>query len=105
MCVEGEGEWEYFDRYRDTGSHKKAGETCQVSGKSSYNRRGPRLRVDEKWFSCATELKRTGEEESRKLDIIPAKFQFIHHIRPDTPVLPARGAKVLIIAKGIPTEG
>ena len=72
----------------------------------------------EKQCACGTELKRIGEEESKKLDIIPAKFQVIHHIRPKyaCPACEGRGdtehpaVRVAppppqIIPKGIPTAG
>jgi len=73
---------------------------------------------EEKRCGCGTELKRIGEEESRKLDIIPAKFQVIHHIRPkyacpacegredaDHPAVRIAPPPPQIIPKGIPTAG
>ena len=71
----------------------------------------------EKICACGCELSRIGQEESEKLDIIPAKMQVIHHIRykyackncegveDDGPAVKIAPAPVQFIAKGIATPG
>jgi transposase len=72
----------------------------------------------QKRCGCGAELKRIGEEVSKKLDIIPAKFQVIRHIRPkyacgecegsddeQHPAVRIAPPVAQIIPKGIPTAG
>ncbi|HIC23548.1 MAG TPA: IS66 family transposase [Planctomycetes bacterium] len=73
---------------------------------------------EEKQCACGTEMRRIGQEESKKLDIIPAKFRVIHHIRPkyacpacegredpEHPAVRIAAPAPQIIPKGIPTAG
>jgi transposase len=73
---------------------------------------------EQKRCGCGAELKRIGEEVSKKLDIIPAKFQVIRHIRPkyacskcegsgdeEHPAVRIAPPPPQIIPKGIPTAG
>ena len=76
------------------------------------------IREDQKRCGCGAELKRIGEEVSKKLDIIPAKFRVIRHIRPkyacckcegsgdeEHPAVRIAPPPAQIIPKGIPTAG
>jgi len=73
---------------------------------------------DQKRCGCGAQLKRIGEEVSKKLDIIPAKFQVIRHIRPkygccecegsgdeEHPAVRIAPPPAQLIPKGIPTAG
>ena len=73
---------------------------------------------DEKQCACGAERTRIGQEESKKLDLIPAQFRVIHHIRPkyacpacegredpEHPAVRIATPPPQIIPKGIPTAG
>jgi len=72
----------------------------------------------QKRCECGAELECIGQEESKKLDIIPAKFRVIRHIRPkyacsacegsgdeEHPAVRMAAPAPQIIPKGIPTAG
>ena len=73
---------------------------------------------EQKRCGCGGELTRIGEEVSKKLDIIPAKFRVIRHIRPkyacgrcegsgdeEHPAVRIAPPPAQIVPKGIPTAG
>jgi transposase len=73
---------------------------------------------DQKRCGCGAELKRIGEEVSRKLDIVPASFRVIRYIRPkyacgecegsadeEHPAVRIASPVAQIIPKGIATAG
>jgi transposase len=75
------------------------------------------LTAEEKMCECGVQMDRIGEEESEKLDIIPARMQVIRHIRykyackncegveSDGPTVKIAPTPVQIIPKGIATPG
>jgi transposase len=75
------------------------------------------LAEQEKFCACGTPLCRIGQEDSEKLDIVPAKIQVIHHIRykyackncegvqDDGPTVKVAPMPPQIIDKGMATPG
>jgi transposase len=97
--------------------------TRKKNGRKPLPKDLPRIDVihdideSEKICACGCQLSRIGQEESEKLDIIPAKMQVIHHIRykyackncegveDDGPTVKIAPLPVQFIPKGIATPG
>lgn len=97
--------------------------TRKKSGRKPLPKDLPRIDVihdideSEKICACGCQLSRIGQEESEKLDIIPAKMQVIHHIRykyackncegveDDGPTVKIAPLPIQFIPKGIATPG